>query len=178
MKVAFFSLFAIAFGLPLVQGTIQQTTLVGGLDHGTQFSDLSIVTASESSAILASITIRGGSRVDGISYTYAWNGIPAISHGGTGGTAYSLALAYGEDITTVKACADRYRPNIVTAYHTRIFYLSITTTLGYGVTAGSISGTCTTWTAPAGMGLIGFEGRDGDEIDAIAPIWGTPSAYL
>ncbi|PPQ89447.1 hypothetical protein CVT25_012826 [Psilocybe cyanescens] len=156
-----------------LSSSIRLGDTIGG-PHGSAFNDIpSLLSTSSSMPKLASITIRGANRVDGLAYTvqHASGTSTSTSHGGTGGTANTLTLA-GERVVKVQACSGQYSGN------TRIFYLQLTTNTGRTVAAGKTTGDCLTTTVPAdagspgAWGLVGFWGRDGNEVDRVAPIWG------
>ncbi|KDR73724.1 hypothetical protein GALMADRAFT_629888 [Galerina marginata CBS 339.88] len=144
-----------------------------GGPHGDPFNDIpSLLTTSVPR--LTSITIRGGSRVDGIIYTVqdASGSTTTTSHGGTGGTPTTLTLGVGERIVKSLACSGSFSDT------TRVFYLQLTTSSGRTLTAGKTTGDCVTTTiptdagSPGAWGLVAFWGRSGDEMDRVAPIWG------
>ena len=54
---------------------------------------------------------------------------------------------------------------------TRIFYARYTTSNGRTLAGGSTTSDCTTFTAPAGMAIVGFHGRSGDEVDKTGVIY-------
>ncbi|KAF9017289.1 mannose-binding lectin [Hymenopellis radicata] len=146
---------------------------VGG-PHGTPFNDLASALTTSAVPKITSITIRGGNRVDAVSYTlsYPSGSSSTITHGGTGGTANTLSLASGEYITKVLGCSAEYNGD------TRVFYLQLTTNLGNVVSAGKTTSDCLTTTVPSdagsggSWGLVGFWGRSGDEADRLGAIWG------
>ncbi|WP_027328490.1 jacalin-like lectin [Marinimicrobium agarilyticum] len=133
------------------------TETVGG-PHGRFFNDLEVLHNNGYPSV-QSVTVRAGSRVDGLAFGYR-NGL-TLSHGGTGGSVQAMTLAEGEYLEQVTACQAKHNG------HTRVFYLSLTTNMGQSLAAGSYQGTCRTLTAPAGSGFIGTYGRSGDEIDRV-----------
>ncbi|KIM48599.1 hypothetical protein M413DRAFT_15009 [Hebeloma cylindrosporum] len=155
-----------------LSSSIRMGDPVGG-PHGNPFND---IPALLSGAIpkLSSITIRGGNRVDGISYTvqHSSGSTTTTSHGGSGGTAYTIALVANERVVETYACSGKYNDT------TRVFYLRLTTNLGRTLAAGKTTSDCVAVGVPsdAGMsgawGLVAFWGRDGNEVDRVAPIWG------
>jgi hypothetical protein len=112
---------------------------------------------------LASITLRGASRLDAISFTLKSGQV--FSHGGTGGSPATLTLNAGETVTSAKLCWGQYNGD------TRNFYALLTTSAGRTVSAGTTTANCSTATAPAGFAIVGVSGQDGDEIDQIAWIY-------
>lgn len=112
----------------------------------------------------ATLTLSGANRLDSVALKLADG--TAFSHGGTGGTAQSLTLAADESVSSLRLCQDKYNN------HTRIFYALATTSAGRTVAAGTETSDCVTFDAPSGFGLVGFAGRDGDEVDELAAIWG------
>lgn len=145
--------------------TLRQSDFTGG-PHGTWFSDLANLTALPSiSPAGANLTLRGADRLDALSITLAVGDALTLTHGGTGGDLYSLALDSDEYVSGIDACQGQYDD------HTRLFYLQATTSAGRTVSAGTATDTCTTWAAPDGWGLVGFVGQDGDEVDQLAALW-------
>ena len=146
---------------------------VGG-PHGNPFNDIPTGTSSTGIPKLSSITIRGANRVDGISYTvqYSSGSTTTATHGGSGGTAYTLALGANERVVETYTCSGKYNDT------TRVFYLRLTTNLGRTLAAGKTTSDCTTVGvpgdagSPGAWGLVAFWGRDGNEMDRVAPIWG------
>ncbi|KAK7691554.1 hypothetical protein QCA50_004953 [Cerrena zonata] len=143
-----------------------------GGPHGDPFNDVAGVLSGEV-PILTSVTIRGGSRVDAVSFTvkYKSGSTSTASHGGTGGDAKTLNLASGEFVNSVTTCWGQK------SGHTRVFYASLTTNKGNTLTNGATTSDCQTITVPSdkgdgAWGLVGFWGRSGDEIDRLGPVWG------
>ncbi|KAJ7057779.1 mannose-binding lectin [Mycena amicta] len=139
--------------------TLRQSDLQGG-PHGDWFNDLPSIPTSPKASVL---TIRGGARLDSVAITT--NGISFV-HGGTGGTAVSLTLAAGESITGGTLCWDKFNGD------TRNFFALFTTSAGRSLSAGTKTANCATMTAPAGFGIVGFYGQDGDEMDLLGFIYG------
>ncbi|CAE6400504.1 unnamed protein product [Rhizoctonia solani] len=139
--------------------TLRQSDLYGG-PHGTWFNDL---TSLPSSPKVASVTLRGSSRLDAIAIKLASGAL--FSHGGTGGTAYSLSLSSGENISSVKLCWGQYNSQ------TRNFYALVTTSAGRTVSAGTTTNDCAIATAPSGFGVVATYGQSGDEIDQLGFIY-------
>jgi hypothetical protein len=131
-----------------------------GGPHGDYFQDIDSVPAA---ARATKISLRSGSRVDQIGVTLA-NGT-TLTHGGTGGTAYSLTLGSSEYVTSATLCEGVY------SSHTRIFYAKFTTNLGNTLAGGTTTSDCVTRTAPSGWQIAGFHGRGGDEVDKIGFIY-------
>lgn len=134
---------------------------IGG-PHGDWYNDLESIPASP---VATTLTVRGGSRVDAVSLTLSDG--TTFTHGGTGGDAYSLTIAAGDYVVSAYLCTAEYDS------HTRVFYALFTTKNGQTVTAGVTTDDCYTVTAPSGMGLVGFYGRSGDEVDRLGLYWGT-----
>ncbi|KAG9103717.1 hypothetical protein FRC07_009939 [Ceratobasidium sp. 392] len=88
-----------AWNLP---SNLRQSDLYGG-PHGTWFNDLPSLPTSPKAA---SITLRGASRLDGLSITLTSGA--TFNHGGIGGAASTLKLSSGERITSVKPCWGTY----------------------------------------------------------------------
>lgn len=131
-----------------------------GGPHGTYYNDISAVPAG---ARATAVGLRAGSRVDQVSVTVA--GGTTLSHGGTGGTARTLALGGTEYVTSAYLCRGKHNG------HTRIFYARLTTNLGNSVAGGTTTADCVTRTAPAGWQIAGFHGRSGAAVDKIGFIY-------
>ncbi|MFJ9903226.1 jacalin-like lectin [Streptomyces sp. NPDC101152] len=131
-----------------------------GGPHGDYYDDIDSVPAG---ARATAIGLRSGSRVDQLSLTLA--GGTTLTHGGTGGTASSLALGSGEYVTDATLCQGSYNG------HTRIFSAKFTTSLGRTLAGGTTTSDCVTRTAPAGWQIAGFHGRSGDEVDKVGFIY-------
>jgi hypothetical protein len=84
---------------------------VGG-PYGNPFNASLLVSGTSSTGIpkLSSITIRGANRVDGISYIvqYSSGSTTTTTHGGSGGTAYTLALGTNERVVETYTCSGKY----------------------------------------------------------------------
>ncbi len=142
-----------------LQSAFGMSDLFGG-PHGTPYSDLNTLTATSAPSVL---TIRSGSRVDNVGVTLK-NGT-TLTHGGTGGTAYSLTLQSGEYISSVTLNEAQYQG------HTRIFYIKFVTNLGHSLSGGTTTSDAVTYTAPAGYKITGFYGNSGDEVDKLGVIY-------
>jgi hypothetical protein len=123
-----------------------------GGPHGSYFNDIDAVSRP------VSVGLRAGSRVDQVS-------LGALSHGGTGGTAKSLALGSGEYVTSVNLCRGKY------SSQTRIFSTKFTTNRGNSIAGGTTTADCVTFTAPANTYISGFHGRAGAEVDKLGVIY-------
>ncbi|MFC3890206.1 jacalin-like lectin [Lentzea rhizosphaerae] len=130
-----------------------------GGPHGTPFTDLAAVDLGA----VRTLTLRGGSRLDQVSFTLATG--RTFTHGGNGGTATSLTLEPGEHFVSAKFSQGQYNG------HTRVFSASFTTNRGRTLSAGQQTGETITATAPAGWRLAGFTGRSGDEVDRLGAIF-------
>ncbi|GAB2807523.1 jacalin-like lectin [Lentzea nigeriaca] len=130
-----------------------------GGPHGTPFTDLAAVDLGE----VRSLSLRGGNRLDQVSFTLA-NGT-TFSHGGNGGTATTLTLEPGEHLVSAKLSQGQYNG------HTRVFSAAFTTNRGRTLSAGRATGETITVTAPAGWRIAGFTGRSGDEVDRLGAIF-------
>lgn len=136
---------------------LRQSGFLGG-PHGTWFSDAQAL-ASIASPRVSSIRFRGGSRLDSVSVTL--NGGTSFTHGGSGGSVSELQLSSGERWTRATICQGQ-RNN-----RTRIFSIQAVTSSGRTVSVGTPTNECAEYTAPQGWGIVGFLGRDGDEIDRL-----------
>lgn len=140
--------------------SLSYSDLVGG-DGGTAFNFLRSTVPAASKP--ASVTLRGASRLDAVSMSYA-NGT-TMANGGTGGTAATLTLGSGEYFTSALMYVNTYNGG------NRLFYLELTTNQGRKIAAGTKSGTSYTMTAPSGSGIAGFFGRAGDNMDKLGLIY-------
>ncbi|MDQ1035456.1 hypothetical protein QFZ75_001872 [Streptomyces sp. V3I8] len=138
---------------------LRASDFLGG-PHGTAFNDADDLPATPSPR---SLTLRGGSRLDGLSLTL--DGGTSLTHGGTGGTAASLTLATGEHLTSVKLTQGRKDGR------TRIFSAAFTTDGSRTLSTGSPTTDTVTYTAPAGWQITGFTGRAGTEIDKLGVLY-------
>ncbi|KAJ7631978.1 mannose-binding lectin [Mycena polygramma] len=140
-------------------GALRQSDLQGG-PHGTWFNDLPSLPAAPVARVL---TLRGAARLDSVAI--ALTSGANFMHGGTGGTAVSLTLATGEAVVSGTLCWDQFNGD------TRNFYALFTTSAGRTLTAGTITSSCATMSAPDGFGVVGFFGQDGDEMDQLGFIY-------
>ncbi|WP_406005246.1 endonuclease/exonuclease/phosphatase family protein [Streptomyces sp. NBC_00637] len=131
-----------------------------GGPHGDYYTDIDAVPAG---ARVTGLSLRGGSRVDGVGLTLD-NG-RVLTHGGTGGTLSSLTLGSGEYITSARLCQGQKDGR------TRIFYARFDTSLGRSLAGGTTTSDCVTRTAPSGWQVAGFHGRSGDEIDKLGLLY-------
>ncbi|WP_175412500.1 jacalin-like lectin [Streptomyces sp. TRM64462] len=131
-----------------------------GGPHGTAFNDADDLPAALSPRVL---TLRGGSRLDAVSLAH--DGGTVLAHGGTGGTAVSLTLAPGENLTSVTLTRGRKDGR------TRVFSAAFGTDRGRTLSAGRATSDTVTFTAPAGLRIVGFTGRSGDEIDKLGVLY-------
>ncbi|MER6010929.1 jacalin-like lectin [Streptomyces bluensis] len=146
------------FSYTLASG-LRASDFFGG-PHGTAFNDADDLPSTVSPRTL---TLRGSSRLDAVSLTH--DGGTVLSHGGTGGTATSLALAAGEHLTSVKLTQGQKDGR------TRIFSAAFTTDKGRSLSAGTATSEAKTFTAPSGWQIAGFTGRAGDEIDKLGVLY-------
>ncbi|KAI0743582.1 mannose-binding lectin [Daedaleopsis nitida] len=138
---------------------LRQSDLFGG-PHGAYFNDLP---ALPSSPKVASVTLRGANRLDAVSFTLTSGA--SFSHGGTGGNPATLTLASGEHLTSATLCWDKFNDE------TRNFFAQLTTSAGRTLEAGKTTANCATAAAPAGFGIVGAYGQDGDEMDQLGWIY-------
>ncbi|ETK88013.1 hypothetical protein L915_07663 [Phytophthora nicotianae] len=135
--------------------------LFGG-PHGNAFSDINEIKFGQT---INSITIRSDKRVDSVTLQVAAPMKLTLNHGGRGGTEKTITLAADEYITSMEAHWDKKDK------HTRVFYISFTTTAGQTIEGGTKTENSGTATAPEGFVLSGFYGRAADEVDQIGAIW-------
>ncbi|KAB5588051.1 putative effector protein/Endonuclease [Ceratobasidium theobromae] len=135
-----------------------------GGPHGTWFDDSGVL-AKFGSPRLASITLRGDKRLDGISYTVfddSNNGSKNFQHGGSGGKEVKFDLWSDEYITQFTICTDKH------GGRTRVFSFGFSTNKpNRKIFVGSRSGNCIDRKTSTNMRLIGFFGQKGNEIDAL-----------
>ncbi|MEH0448615.1 MULTISPECIES: jacalin-like lectin [unclassified Streptomyces] len=131
-----------------------------GGPHGDYYNDIDAVPAGASPV---SISLRSGSRIDGVALTLA--GGKVLTHGGTGGTVSTLTMGSGEYVTSAQLCQGQ-KDGL-----TRVFSAKFTTNLGRSLSGGSTTSDCVTRTAPSGWQLAGFHGRAGNEIDKLGFIY-------
>jgi endonuclease/exonuclease/phosphatase family metal-dependent hydrolase len=125
---------------------------------GTGFNDMATVPENVD---LSSVTVRGSARIDAVALAYG-NGLTTY-HGGTGGSDRTLSLSSGEYLKSATVCA-------AVKTTLRVFYMSVTSSLGRTVSNGTASGTCQTITAPTGWKIGGFYGRAGDALDQLGAV--------
>ena len=140
-----------------LKGQLQTGDAYGG-EYGTWFNDLDTL-AKISNAKVATVTLRGQERLDGIAVSLAT--VQSLTHGGTGGSASTLTLGSGETLTGATLCQGEKGGK------TRIFYAQLRTSTGKSVSAGTKTNTCVEMTAASGYSFIGFLGRSGDEFDKL-----------
>ncbi len=88
-----------------------------------------------------------------------------LSHGGSGGTEYSLILIPGEYVNYVKMCSGQVDG------HTRIFYIEMKTNTGRLLSCGSQTSDTKEFNIPSGWKLAGFYGNAADEVDKLGLIY-------
>ncbi|MCX5263126.1 jacalin-like lectin [Streptomyces sp. NBC_00199] len=150
----------VAVGFSWSRNAAYQLSDQFGGPHGDYYNDIDAVPAGASPV---SISLRSGSRIDGVALTLA--GGKVLTHGGTGGTVSTLTLGSGEYVTSAQLCQGQ-KDGL-----TRVFSAKFTTNLGRTLSGGSTTSDCVTRTAPSGWQLAGFHGRAGDEIDKLGFIY-------
>jgi hypothetical protein len=148
--------------------SVQLSDAYGG-PHGTAFSDQAAAAAGQT---VSSITLRAGDRVDGLTLVISAPTPTTFTHGGSGGSDWTLVLGANEYLTSMEAHWGEKDG------HTRIFYLKFSTSAGNTLDGGSTTDSSATATAPAGYQLCGFYGRDGDEIDLLGAVWASIDAAV
>ncbi|KAB7764172.1 jacalin-like lectin [Xanthomonas maliensis] len=141
-------------------GTDVRTSDTFGGPHGVPFND---VAGGAHQRQLRSVTLRGAERLDAVAASLD-NGA-TLAHGGSGGTATTLALRSGETLTAATLTLGQYNGR------TRLFSLSLSTNQGRSIAAGTPTSERYTVTAPSGWHIAGFTGRAGDEIDKLGVIY-------
>ncbi|KAJ0343633.1 hypothetical protein COL154_006162 [Colletotrichum chrysophilum] len=144
-----------------LSSTLRQSDFSGG-PHGNWFSDLTAL-ASKTKPKASVLTFHGANRLDSVGLTLADGTV--FTHGGTGGTAATLTLGDSEFWTAAKLCWGQKDGQ------TRNFYIQATTSAGKTLEAGASTSDCATHTAPSGWQIVGFLGRDGDNIDRLAFVY-------
>lgn len=140
---------------------IQLSPMYGG-PHGVAFSDMSAVVLGQN---LSSITLRGDKRVDAVTVQVATPVELTWSHGGSGGTESTLALAPGEYINSMEVNWGKK------SGRTHIFYVNLVTSEGNSVASGTKTEESATENAPKGFQFSGFYGRAEGEVDQLGAIW-------
>ncbi|GMF50192.1 unnamed protein product [Phytophthora fragariaefolia] len=140
--------------------------LFGG-PHGNAFSDINSIKFGQT---ISSVTLRSNKRVDAVTLQVSAPAELTFSHGGKGGTEQTLTLGPGEYINAMEAHWEKQ------GSHTRVFYLSLTTSEGKTISGGTKTDKTATATAPEGFMLSGFYGRAADEVDQLGAIWTRMSA--
>ncbi|MFF7649332.1 jacalin-like lectin [Streptomyces sp. NPDC007983] len=131
-----------------------------GGPHGTAFNDADDLPATPAPRTL---TLRGGSRLDGVSLTLSDG--TTLSHGGSGGTPATLTLGPAEHLTSVTLTRGQKDGR------TRLFSAAFTTDTGRTLATGTPTSDTATYTAPDGWQIVGFTGRAGEEIDKMGVIY-------
>jgi hypothetical protein len=106
-----------------------------------------------------SVTLRGGSRLDAISFGLS-DGRAAF-HGGQGGSSSSLTLGADEYFTSATQCWGTYKDSL------RNFYVQLVTSAGNVLAAGVMTSSCATTSAPNGWAIIGARGKSGSGVDQL-----------
>ncbi|KAK3386626.1 Endonuclease/exonuclease/phosphatase [Podospora didyma] len=141
--------------------SLRQSKFWGG-PHGNWFSDATTL-ASISKPKPATLTFRGGSRLDNVGVTLKDG--TALTHGGTGGTAVSLTLGTSEYWVEAQLCQGQKDG------WTRVFYIRAATSSGRTVSSGTATVDCMSFSAPSGWQIVGFLGQAGDEVDQLAFVY-------
>lgn len=112
------------------------------------------------------VRVRHGERIDGFQFLYDYNGASQTkssnTFGGSGGSWSSFTLDDDEYIKKVKACTTSS-----TWDEGRIGYLKFWTSDGDTYAYGDTASNCKTWGGYHKQHILGFWGRDGDEIDRL-----------
>lgn len=133
--------------------------LFGGA-RGTPFNDIEHIAAN---ATVRSLTLRAGARVDQVGITLEDGTV--LSHGGTGGSASTLALESGEHLESVSLDAGQHKGN------TTLFYAEFRTNKGRTLSGGKRTPSQVTCTAPTGWKITGFYGNQGVGLDKLGVIY-------
>ncbi|KAG2528027.1 hypothetical protein JM16_003114 [Phytophthora kernoviae] len=152
---------AVVHGSTSVDEDIKLSEAFGG-SGGIAFSDINSI---EFEQTLNFITISADDRVNGVAFQVATPAELTLSHGGAGGTDYTLTLESGEYITSMEIHWDRRRLN------KRVFYLKFGTNRNNFISGGTTTEDSTIVAAPKGFQFGGFFGRCYEEIDQLGVIW-------
>ena len=109
------------------------------------------------------ISIRTGTRVDSLAFTYGTN---TVSAGGNGGTLQELTLQAGEYVTKLEV--SKAKKTTFGTY--RISYVKFTTNYGRTLSGGTASDIYT-FNAPSGYGIGGLHGHFAEEIDRLGVLY-------
>lgn len=139
--------------------SIKTSETYGG-GGGTAFSFLETM----GNTFPESISIRSGSRLDNISFTYSGT---SASVGGTGGTYQQMVLQENEYIVSMEV--SKVKKSLFGTY--RISYVKFTTNLGNVLEGGQKGSDVYTFTAPTGYAIAGVHGFFGEEIDRLGAIY-------
>lgn len=105
------------------------------------------------------MSLRGAERLDGVELTLGSG--QKYTHGGSGGTSHDLNLGNDEYWVKAQLCQGKHDE------HMRIFYLLATTSTGNTVGTGRVTDDCKEFTIQEGWQIVGFYGRDGNEVDQL-----------
>lgn len=141
--------------------SLRQSAYFGG-PHGDFYTDVPTL-ATKTSPKASTLTFRGASRLDSVGLTLSDG--TTFTHGGDGGSQSSMTLGASEYWTSAEMCEGQK------SGHTRVFYIKATTSAGQTLSSGTSTSDCQTFTAPSGWQIVGFLGRDGDEMDRIAFVY-------
>ncbi|KAK4099864.1 hypothetical protein N658DRAFT_452148 [Parathielavia hyrcaniae] len=147
-------------------GALLRQSALFGADYGTWFSDVAVLAGKTSATRKpkpATLTFRGASRLDSVGL--ALSDGTALTHGGSGGTAASLALGASEYWVEARLCKGEKDGK------TRVFYIRAATSAGRSLAAGTATASCATFVAPQGWQIVGFVGQAGDEVDQLAFVY-------
>ncbi|MGG4144326.1 jacalin-like lectin [Paenibacillus algorifonticola] len=112
---------------------------------------------------LTSLSIRSGSRLDGIQLGFA-SGV-VLSAGGTSAAQSSIQLASDEYVKSVVLNQGSRNGGM------RIFYAKFTTNKGQVLAGGTTTSDAVTYTAPEGWYIAGFYGKADNEMDRMGVIY-------
>uniref|UniRef100_H3GUT5 Jacalin-type lectin domain-containing protein n=1 Tax=Phytophthora ramorum TaxID=164328 RepID=H3GUT5_PHYRM len=149
----------------------ETSEIFGGGSHGALYSDTGLVFPGQK---VYSIIISAAERVDGVGIQFSnrEGARVEIYHGGDGGERRTYELGSDEHITRMEAHWGKHHG------HTRIKYISFTTSAGNTFSGGTQTDNVGKVTAPAGYQLTGFIGSAADEIDSVGAVWTIIAAPL
>ncbi|MGV9881097.1 jacalin-like lectin [Streptomyces sp. NPDC003006] len=135
-----------------------------GGPHGTAFNDSDDIDGlPPGTRAPRTLALRGAARLDAVALTLD-SGI-RLAHGGTGGSPVSLTLARGEHLTSVTLTKGQKDGR------TRVFSAEFTTDAGRSLSSGTPTPDAVTFTAPAGLQIVGFTGRAGAGMDRLGMLY-------
>ena len=150
----------------------------GANNRGTHFDDYTSLSNNTLTPLLVKkVRVKYGERIDKVCITI--EGRPEVCHGGSGGDhEKSIDLGPNEYITRVEVGAKTFDANSgsIRTFKSRVMAIRFDTNLRSEViSVGTWADTAQTKfelpAEPAGAKIVGFHGREGDEVDALGVIY-------